>query len=1215
MGKARHALSRWQLAPADASAVHRLASAVGLSEITARVLVGRGMTDPETAERFLSPDLERDWLDPSLIPGMSEAADRVAQAAGSHERVVVFGDFDLDGIASAALTALGLRAMGADVRAIVPHRFREGYGLSPAALTRVFAAHPDLVVTVDCGISARAEVAVLAARGVACVVTDHHEPGRDLPPDIPVANPKLDPACPSHALAGAGVALKLVQAVGERLGFPDVWRDLVDLATLGTVADIVPLTGENRALVSAGLRAMSAAPRLGIAALASAAGISLESLDADNIAFALAPRLNAPGRMGDPDDALQLLLTDDSVLAEQLALSLDEQNRARQTSEQDLTEAALAQAERVYAGERALVLAGEGWHEGVKGIVASRVAAEYGVPTLLFTIEDGEARGSGRTAGSVDLFRALSDASSCLTRYGGHAAAVGCALPQGSLDQFRRDLLEVLDALPAEELAVELRYDADIALEDVGLELAAELERLAPYGSGNPKPILATRSVFMNGRQRVGRTGSHLRFMAFDGGASVPAIAFRCRDIEEVVAKDGPMDIAFEIAADEWRGRRRVQLLVRDMKDSSVAGGVEEPLTSIGILIEDLFERADEIIAREEYAGIGDAESFHTKLAGVTFEGRQDVLARLALGTPLRLERQPSNEHDTNAIALFDPFGDQVGFFNRRLSAALAPVIDSGTTYDVEVTDVTGGDEGRSLGVNVLVSQRGASQAAEAFAELRAQRRAKLAAMPASELDAELTRLFLGDRRLHAAQARALAHLAQGANTLLVMATGRGKSVVFHLHAARLALRDARASVFVYPLRALVSDQAFHLENTFAEAGLAVRTLTGETSPGARDETFADLTEGSLDVVLTTPEFLDHHAARFADAARVGFVVVDEAHHVGMARAGHRPAYARLDRALDALGNPLVLAASATAGDETARAIRSVLGIDKVVADPTVRDNLRIEDKRDHADKDTYICSLAASGEKMIVYVNSREQSVRLARMLRKRVPGVAARTAFYNGGLSREARAAIEHAFRTGEVSAVVATSAFGEGVNIPDIRHVVHFHLPFGEVEFNQMSGRAGRDGASASVHLLFGKKDARINEAILSALAPGREDLAALYLVLRDEQAASGGSFEVTNAELAERAHRRRKQFALDERGVSSALGILRELGLVDGEGHGSYRRLTLLPAPAEKLDLSDSVRYAEGLDEIAEFGEFKQWVFSAEPALLLERFNRPILPTQL
>ena len=231
--------------------------------------------------------------------------------------------------------------------------------------------------------------------------------------------------------------------------------------------------------------------------------------------------------------------------------------------------------------------------------------------------------------------------------------------------------------------------------------------------------------------------------------------------------------------------------------------------------------------------------------------------------------------------------------------------------------------------------------------------------------------------------------------------------------------------------------------------------------------------------------------------------------------------------------------------------------------------------------------------------------------MLRKRVPDVAMRTAFYNGGMTRPMRHAVERAFRSGDVSVVIATSAFGEGVNIPDIRNVVLYHLPFNSVEFNQMSGRAGRDGAAARIHLLFGGRDARINERILSSLAPERDDMAALYVVLRDLALAEGVGFEITNAELAERCHKRRRQFALDERGVSSALGILRDLGFVTGEGHGAFRRLTFTPSD-QKVDLEASLRYAEGMDEIAEFRGFKTWVLAAEADELLARFNRPILP---
>ncbi|TLM77888.1 MAG: single-stranded-DNA-specific exonuclease RecJ, partial [Actinobacteria bacterium] len=388
----------------------------GYSAIVARMLAARGVASAAEADAFLTPDLARDWLDPLLVCGMAEAAEAVADAVHAGRRIVVFGDFGLDGISAAALAVRGLRAMGADAAPMVPHRFREGYGLSVASLERVFELSPELVVTVDCGISSAAEAHVLRERGVSLVVTDHHEPGDEVPRGVPVADPRLHPdgaAAPSAGLAGAGVALKLVQAVGGLLGSPGEWRTLTDLATLGTVADVVPIAGENRALVADGLARMRSAPRAGIAALAQVAGIETRVMRADNLAYALAPRLNAPGRVGDPDDALALLLADDPDSAQCLAERLDADNRTRQALEAGLLEAAGEQAAQTFApGDRALVLAGEGWHEGVKGIVASRLAAQYGVPALLFCIEDGVAKGSGRSGGAVDL-------------HGGGAAAAG----------------------------------------------------------------------------------------------------------------------------------------------------------------------------------------------------------------------------------------------------------------------------------------------------------------------------------------------------------------------------------------------------------------------------------------------------------------------------------------------------------------------------------------------------------------------------------------------------------------------------------------------------------------------------------------------------------------------------------------------------------------------------------------------------------------------
>lgn len=1201
--------SRWNVARVDAQATSALAAASGLSAVTASILLARGITTAEDVRHFLEPSLERDWVSADDIPGMAEAAARVAEAARARERIVVFGDFDLDGISAAATATLGLRAMGATVEAAVPHRFREGYGLTSAAIDRLVAMAPDLVVTVDCGISNAAEIEALKAHGIDAVVTDHHEPGSGVPAGVPVADPKLRDGGPE--ISGAGVALALVQAVGGLLGHPDVWRGLTDLAMLGTVADIVPLVGPNRALVADGLECVRRAPRPGLAALAAVAAVEIATLDADRVAYSLAPRLNAAGRMADPEIAVRLLLGEDPAEVEALALALDEHNRVRQAIESDLFDAALVEAKRTFTpGDRVLVVAGESWHEGVRGIVASRLTNRFGVPSLVFCIEDGVAQGSGRSVEGVDLYAALGESAPMLDRFGGHAMAVGLALPASELDAFRRALSEQLSALPADAFVGHVSLDTEVPLDALSRELASELSLLGPFGFGNRRPLLVTRGVFMNGRKRVGKAEEHLRFTAYDGVAAVSAIAFRCPDIATLASTEMAVDVAFELDATEWRGVERVQMLVREVRLREGERGAPA-----AALIDDLFAHAEEILARGEYAGIADAEAFHTKLAGVSFEGRQEVVARLTPASPLRLERQPDNQYDANACALFDPFGDQVGFLNRRLAAVLAPVLDAGVEYDVEVTEVTGGAEGASLGVNVLLSRRGAdADADEELRRLALEHRAALASLEPAALDAALVSHFIGDRDLHAAQAEALAHLAAGRRTLAVMATGRGKSLIFHVHAAREAIARNVASVFVYPLRALVADQVFHLDESLASIGCTVSTLTGESSPASRDAAFAALAGGTLDVVLTTPEFLEHHAARFAEAGRIGFVVVDEAHHVGLARAGHRPAYGRLDRALDALGEPVVLAVTATAPDEVADAIVATLGVTKIVLDATTRENLTIADGRGADDKTARIASLAATAEKVIVYVNSRDTSVKLARQLRQRVPDLLHRAAFYNGGMTRESRHAVERAFRDGDITTVVATSAFGEGVNIPDVRHVALYHLPMGEVEFNQLCGRGGRDGAPAAVHLLFGRKDAQLNRMILESGAPSRDDLASLYLVLKDIAGESGGVIETTNAELAERVKKRRPGTKLNERGASTGIGVFRELGLVTSEGHGAYRRLALLPSPAQKLDLARSVRYAEGLDELDDFEAFRERALEASADELLHAFNRPILPTR-
>jgi single-stranded-DNA-specific exonuclease len=337
------------------------------------------------------------------------------------------------------------------------------------------------------------------------------------------------------------------------------------------------------------------------------------------------------------------------------------------------------------------------------------------------------------------------------------------------------------------------------------------------------------------------------------------------------------------------------------------------------------------------------------------------------------------------------------------------------------------------------------------------------------------------------------------------MATGRGKSCIFHVHAARCALKHHKASVFVFPLRALISDQRFHLQESFGVLGLTAETINGETPHEERRILFDRLRAGKIDVVLTTPEFLSIHRDTFAATKRIGFLAVDEAHHVGLSKSYDRPAYKELGEVCRALSNPTVAAFTATANAPVAREIETILGTSVCVFDETMRENLQVSDERGVREKGSYLVTQLAQSPKSraIAYVNSRAESVSLVRMLRKQLPDIAHRIAFYHGGLSREKRCAIEGAFRSGDVDVIVATSAFGEGVNIADIADIYLYHMPFGRVSFNQMSGRAGRNGNPATIHLLFGASDAQINEHILATRELPYDDGACYLEILHERE----------------------------------------------------------------------------------------------------------------
>ena len=1105
--------AQFNVCAADSRAVALLQQEFGLPHFIATVMAARGLSSVEEGRRFLNPSLDRDWISPYDMPGLDSVVDRLERAVRERQHVVVFGDFDVDGISATTVLTRGLRALGGYATPFIPRRFEEGYALSEAAYRRVKELDPELIVTVDCGIACKAEVAAIVADGVDVVITDHHEPGELCPEGVPLVDPKTDPNCPSSILAGVGVALKVVQALGGRFGFPHLWRNYTDFATLGTVADLMPMRDENRALVADGLAHINGNPRPCIAALLGQTGVAGKPITATDLSFSLIPRLNAAGRMGDAQVALDLLMTDDFDTACRYAAELEATNDKRRAIEAELSEVAREQAAVVYHGQRVLVIAGEGWHEGVKGIVASRLVHTYGVPCLLFTIDGDEARGSGRTVGQVNLFKAVESTEDLLTRFGGHEAAVGVTLPAANLDAFAKRLCAYMDALPEDAFHPLIEIDACVSLDELTIENVEKLQLLAPFGQENRAPVLLARDVVLSGARAVGAEKNHFSCQLGDGSEKVSGIMFHCTDIESLMKTTCLVNAAFEVQIDEWRGRRSVKAMLKTIAPAQTCAALEACLDPGNVrFFSDLYATADDELC----------------------------------------EKQPESPQDVEAY-----------------------------------------------------------EADRASARETWERRARTAP---DKLEADIVRALIGDAPLHERQREALDELAADRSTLCVMATGRGKSLVFHVHAACRALRDGEASMFVYPLRALIADQAFHLNSALARFGITSSVLTGESSPEERRAIYNALSDGTCDIVLTTPEFANIHADKLAQSGRIRFVVIDEAHHIGLSKAGSRPAYQALDHVLDRLGSPTVLALTATAGGGVARDIATQLPITTCVFDGTDRPNLKVFDKRGLKSREDYLANLVAGGEKTVIYVNSRSSSVALARLLRERVPQLALMIGFYNAGLSRAERARIEDMFRTGHLSVLVATSAFGEGVNIPDIRHVVLYHLPYNEIEFNQMSGRAGRDGAPAGVHLLYSRKDAEINEAILTEMTPDRACMAQVYRALRDAQREAGDEFfTASNADIASRASRLGGEVAQDS--VKCAIAVFRELGLVETRAaytSGEVTRSVHVVSGADKVDLADSVRYREGLEEQAIFRDFKDKALGESAGSLQLHVQRPILP---
>ncbi len=554
-------LKEWKLSAAAPEAAD-FARELGVTRSLANILWNRGICTKEAAEVFLQPE-KQPFYDPFRMKDMDKAVARIVKAIDDEEKIMVYGDYDVDGMTATTLLVHNLRALGAEVDFYIPHREKEGYGFNLPALQSIADSGVRLLVSVDCGIASVDDVAAMAGK-LDIIVTDHHLPGAKLPPALAVLNPhREDCPYPDKNLAGVGVAFKLCQALWQEIHGQSYAQDL-EIVALGTVADIVPLVGENRKIVAAGLKKMRHSSFVGMRALVEVSDIRDEELNTGHVGFRLAPRLNAAGRIGSARKGVELLLTRDSAEAESLAMELDMLNSQRQTIEQEI----LAKAEAELAGVDvnnlpAIVVAGEKWNPGVIGIVASRLVDKYYKPTIIFSQqEDGICKGSCRSIEGLHMYEALNACREHILQFGGHSQAAGLSVRVEELENFKRAFAEVAaSTLTPADYVPKVKVEMELPPEEVTFELVDELAKLEPFGMANPKPLFGVRGIRGRAPQAIGKEGQHLRFQVGAENAPLTALLWNRSDYVGIINSE-VIDMVYSPAVNEWQGNCSLQCMV-----------------------------------------------------------------------------------------------------------------------------------------------------------------------------------------------------------------------------------------------------------------------------------------------------------------------------------------------------------------------------------------------------------------------------------------------------------------------------------------------------------------------------------------------------------------------------------------------------------------------------------------------------------------------------
>jgi single-stranded-DNA-specific exonuclease len=546
-----------------------LKSKYNISEMFARTLINRGLDDLNKVNRFMNADIN-DQYDSFLLTDMEKAVDRILVAIEENEKICIYGDYDVDGITSTALCVNILRKLEADVMYYIPIRADEGYGLNHDAIEYIAEQGVNLIITVDCGIRSVDVVETVKESGINIIITDHHECGEILPDAYAVINPhRLDSSYPFKELAGVGVAFKLMQAVTESIGYRELLYDVLDIAAIGTIADVVPLLDENRIIVKNGLEKLMNTDNVGLKALIDICDLKDKQISSYNIAFIIAPRINAAGRLADAGRCVELLITEDKALAYEIGRELDAENKERQRIEAEILEQAIAKvnAEKDFETSSVIVLDEINWHPGVIGIVASRIVEQFSKPSILIGLDNEIGKGSGRSMSGFNLYEAMNKCSELFVSFGGHEMAAGLTIKTDNIKAFKEKINAVAkEMLQGKELLPELLVDYKLEPSDINLQVAKQLKDLEPFGMGNPNPNFVCRNMQILDKRLVGANSKHLSLNLYDGNNNVKAIAFNMGNLFNVLSSSKKIDIICCMDINLWNNNENVQLIIKDIK-------------------------------------------------------------------------------------------------------------------------------------------------------------------------------------------------------------------------------------------------------------------------------------------------------------------------------------------------------------------------------------------------------------------------------------------------------------------------------------------------------------------------------------------------------------------------------------------------------------------------------------------------------------------------